>query len=57
MEKKICLHGEENENECDNYILKSIIHDMYLPKIRKSTLSIFDDKMNYLDNIESLPWN
>ena len=43
VEYKICLDGEENENECDSYILKSIIQEMYLPKIRKSTLSIFDD--------------
>ena len=30
---------------------------MYLQKIRKSTLYIFDDKRKYLDNIESMPWN
>ena len=30
---------------------------MYLQEIRKSTLSNFDDKRNYLDNIEGLPWN
>ena len=30
---------------------------MHLQKIRKSALSIFDDKRNYLDNKESLPWN
>ena len=28
---------------------------MYLQETRKSTLSIFDDKTNYLDNNESLP--
>ena len=56
-ENKFCLDGEGNENMCDNYILKSINHDMYLQKIRKTTLSIFDDKKNYLDVIESLPWS
>ena len=55
-EYKICLVGEENVNECDNYILKSINHDMHLQKLRKTKLSSFDDKRNYINNIESLPW-
>ena len=42
VEYNICLDGEENENECDNYFLKSINHDKYLRKTRKSALSIFD---------------
>ena len=57
VEYKICLDGEELENECTNYILKSINHDMYMQGIKKTALSIFDDKRNYLDNVESLPWN
>ena len=28
-----CLDGEENVNECDNYILISNNHDIYLQKI------------------------
>ena len=56
-EYKICLDGEELENECNNYILKSINHDMYMQGIKETTLSIFDDKSNYLDNITSIPWN
>ena len=54
---KICLDGEENENECSNYLLKLINHDIYLQETRKSTFSIFDDKRKRLENIESLPWN
>ena len=57
VEYKICLDGEENENECDNYISKWSNHDMYLQKLRKTTLSIFDDERNYLNKIESLAWN
>ena len=57
MECKICLDGEEKEKMSDNHILKSTNHEMYLQKIGKTTLSIFDDKRNYLDNIESLPWS
>ena len=56
-EYKICLDGEELENECINYILRSINHDMYMQGIEKTALSVFDDKTNYLDNIRSIPWN
>ena len=56
-EYKICLDRKELENECINYILRSINHDMYMQGIKKTTLSIFDDKRNYLDNVESIPWN
>ena len=45
-EYKICLDEEENINECDNFISKSINHEMVLQRIRKATLSIFDDKRN-----------
>ena len=30
---------------------------MYMQGSKKTTLSIFDDKSNYLDNIKSIPWN
>ena len=56
-EYKICLDGEEFENECVNYILKSSDHNMYMQGIKKTALCIFDDKRNYLDNITSIPWN
>ena len=55
-EYKICLDGEEIENICSNYVLKSIIHDMYLQEIIKWTLYIFDDQRNYIDNIKNLLW-
>ena len=56
VEYKFCLDGEKSVNECENYILKSINRDMYLQKIRRTKLSIFVDKRNYLNSIESLPW-
>ena len=37
--------------------LKSINHEMHLQEIKKSTLSIFDDKRCYINNIGSKPWN
>ena len=51
-----CLFGREYQQECDNYILRSINHEMVLQKVKKSTLSIFDDKRCYINNIENKPW-
>ena len=52
-----CLFGGEYQRECNNYIIKSINHEMVLQEVKKSTLSIFDDKRCYKNNIESKPWN
>ena len=52
-----CLFGGEHQKECDNYIIRSLKHEMCLPKVRKSTLSLFDDKRCYINETESLPWN
>ena len=56
-EYKKCLDGKEHQQECDNYIIRSINHEMVLQKVKKSTLCIFDDKRCYINNIESKPWN
>ena len=56
-EYKKCLDGKEYQRECDNYIIRSINHEIVLEEVKKSTLSIFDDKRCYINNIESLPWN
>ena len=52
-----CLFGREYQKECDNYIIRSLSHEMVLQKVRKSTLSIFDDKRCYINETESIPWN
>ena len=56
-EYKKCLDGGEYQRECNNYILRSINHEMVLQEIKKTTLSVFDDKRCYINNIESIPWN
>ena len=56
-EYKKCLDGNEYQRDCNNYIIRSIIHEMHLQEVKKSTLSIFDDKRCYINNIESKPWN
>ena len=52
-----CLFGKEYQKECNNYIIRSINHEMVLQEVKKSTLSLFDDKRCYINNIESIPWN
>ena len=55
-EYKKCLDGEDFQQECDIYVIRSINHEMVLQKVKKSTLSIFDDKRCYNNNIEKIPW-
>ena len=52
-----CLFGGEFQKECDNYILRSLNHEMYLQRVKESTLSIFDDKQGYINETESKPRN
>ena len=51
-----CLFGNEYQRECNNYIIRSINHEMVLQEVKKSTLSLFDDKRCYINNIKSIPW-
>ena len=39
-----CLFGEDYQRECNNYIIRSNNHEMILQEVKKSTLSLFDDK-------------
>ena len=55
-ENKTGLHEEDYQRERDNYIIRSLNHEMYLQKIKKNTLSIFDDKRCYESNIGSKLW-
>ena len=57
MEKNNCLFGGEYQKECDNYVIRSINHGMYLQKVRKSTLPPFDEKRRYTNKIENISWN
>ena len=51
-----CLFGGEYQKECDNCVIRSINHEMYLQQIEKSTLSIFVDKGCCISETESEPW-
>ena len=50
-EYRKCLDGKEYQRECNIYIIRSINHEMHLQEIKKSTLSLFDDKRCYINNI------
>ena len=52
-----CLLGGEYQRECNNYIIRSINHEMVLQEVKKSTLSLFDHKRCYINNIKSIPWD
>ena len=52
-----CFFGKEYQRECNNYIIRSINHEMVRQEVKKSTLSIFDDKRCYINETESVPWN
>ena len=51
-----CLFDGEYQRECNNYIIRSINHEMVLQEVKKSTLSQFDDKRCYINETESIPW-
>ena len=34
-EYKICLGGEKNQKQCDNFLLCSNNHEMFLQKVKK----------------------
>ena len=52
-----CLFGGEYQKECDNYIIRSLNYELYLQRVKKSTLSQFDDKRCYVYETESKSWN
>ena len=51
-----CLFGGEYQKEGDDYIIRSLNHEMYFQKVRKSTHSLFDDKRCYINETEKIPW-
>ena len=54
---KKCPDANDYKLKCDNFIIRSMNHEMYLQRLFKSTLSPFDDKCCYEDKIEINHWN
>ena len=51
-----CLKNERYDRECKQYCIRSHDHDIFLQQITQKTLSPFDDKGEYISNVESRPW-
>ena len=43
-----CLFGGKYKQDCDKYLIRSFNHEMFLQRVRKSTLSQFVDKRCYI---------
>ena len=56
-EYKKILEQEEYQKEFNNYILRSLNHEIVLQEFKKSTLSTFGNKGCYINEMESKPWN
>ena len=54
---KKCLDDKKYQEQYEVYLLRTVNHEMYLPQIIKSTLSVFDDKRCFINETESIPWN
>ena len=52
-----CFFGGKYQKVCDNYVIRSINCDKHLQKVRKPTLSPFNEKRWYIGETESTPWN
>ena len=50
-----CLFGNDYQKECENFVIRSLNHEMFLQKVTKNSLSAFDEKRCYLNNIRKHP--
>ena len=55
-EYKKCFDDENFEQDCDKYVIRSLNHEMYLQRGKKSRLSQFDDERCSLNGTESKPY-
>ena len=51
-----CLMNQTYNQTCTQYCIRNHDHGMYLQQITKKSLSVFDDKRKYINNIQSMPW-
>ena len=52
-----CLFGNDYKKECDNFVIRALNHEIYMQKVTKNSLSAFDEKRKYINNIEGIPWD
>ena len=51
-----CLKNETYNKTCKQFCIRNHDHNMFLQQITKKSLSPFDDKRKYINNIQSIPW-
>ena len=51
-----CLMNQPHNKTCKQFCIRNHDHAMYLQQITKKSLSPFDDKRKYINNIQSIPW-
>ena len=51
-----CLKNETYDRTCKQFCIRNHDHGMYLQQITKKSLSPFDDKREYINNIQSRSW-
>ena len=56
-EESICLNAGFYHGECEKYFFRLINLDLFPKKVRKNTLSAFDEKRCSSNEIENIPWN
>ena len=52
-----CSDREEYQRESNNFIVRSINHEMHLQEVKKINNDFFDDKRCYIKTTESKHWN
>ena len=52
-----CLFGDDYQKECENFVIRALNHEMFMQKVTKNSLSSFDEKRKYTNNIKSIPWD
>ena len=51
-----CLMNQTYNKNCKQFCIRSHDHNMFLQQITKKSLSTFDDKRKFINNIQSIPW-
>ena len=51
-----CLMNQTYNKTCTQFCIRNHDHNMFLQQITKKSLSPFDDKRKYINNIQSIPW-
>ena len=57
FENIITVFNQIYEKGCTQHLILSLIHDIFMQKVTKKSLSRFDDKREFINNIESIPFS